>query len=84
MPLRSLVLARLELTWMRACLALSRSAPTLTVVGQDERGHAIGGRGRNFQAMSRQGALRSALSLAVLAEPALGNADVPLPPAMPA
>ena len=45
-------------------------------------GHGIGGRGRIFQAISRQGALLSAVSFAVLAEHALGNANVPLPPAM--
>ena len=79
-----LVLASPVLTWTRRCLALSRKVPTFTVMGQDERGHGIGGRGRIFHTMVRQGTQLSPLSLAVLAEPALGSANVPLPPAMPA
>ena len=80
LPSRSLVLASPVLTWTRRCLALSRKVPTFTVMGQDERG----GRGRIFHTMVRQGTQLSPLSLAVLAEPALGSANVPLPPAMPA
>ena len=42
-------------------------------MGQDERGHGIGGRGRIFQVIVRQGAPLCPLSSAVLADPALGN-----------
>jgi len=35
-------------------LALSRNASAFTVVGQDERGHGIGGRGRILKAISRR------------------------------
>ena len=54
-------------------LALSRNASAFTVVGQDERGHGIGGRGRILKAISRRGAPLSPLSSAGLADPALGN-----------
>ena len=49
LPSRSLVLARPGLTWMHRCEALCRTSSSFTVMGQDERGHGIGGRGRIFQ-----------------------------------
>ena len=58
---------------MCRCLALSRKSSSFTVMGQDERGHGIGGRGRVFQVIVRQGVSLSPLSSAVLADPALGN-----------
>ena len=73
LPSRSLVLARPGLTWMHRCEALCRTSSSFTVMGQDERGHGIGGRGRVLQALTRQGAPLSPLSSVVLADPALGN-----------
>ena len=73
LPSRSLVLARPGLTWMHRCEALCRTSSSFTVMGQDERGHGIGGRGRIFQVIVRQGAPLCPLSSAVLADPALGN-----------
>ena len=58
---------------MRHCLALSRNPSTFIVVDQDGRGHGVGGRGRVFQALTRQGAPLFPLYSAVLVDPALGN-----------
>ena len=58
---------------MHRCEALTRDPSSFTMMGQDERGHGIGGRGHVFQVVIRQGAPLFPLSSAVLADTALGK-----------
>ena len=81
LPSRSLVLARPGLTWTLRRIVSCRISLTFTVVGQDERGQGIDRRGHLFQGTFGQGALLSALSSAVLTDPALGKAPILLLPA---